>query len=420
MAVAELDRTKKFYTDTPEKESAKQVLLNEVKLRLRLAEFGLGYIPDEIKRFQETPSRGFRNELQGSRPQLNFTLPHGVGANAAINRWSPFSLVVEDDAPVLYDEETRIGEVTFPKTDPALVELRKQRLSTGEKFTDIANVNPHGELGIGYSSECSLKDDGVPCLFCVLAGEGRVRDPDRPLIKTPQQVAEAYDLARQAGFANHFRISGGFVPERRELEYYLDVVDAIKAKYNDFTGVAIIGAPADLSLIDKYKEAGYTHISHNLEVWDKDIFRAICPGKEQRNGGWQHWVDSLEYAVGVFGKGHVHTNIIGGLAPKHTTLEGIEYLASRGIVPNFNSFRPGIGTPLEGYRSPDVAWHWDMLIKGLEIYRRYGIETYQIYSGPASGPRLAEVYRILQGEFVGDKLDHWNHPLLGKPSALQA
>jgi hypothetical protein len=417
MAVTELDRAQAqaIYTDTPEKEAARQVLLNELKLRFKLSESGIRYIPEELKKFQDAEANRVRRGFGGGGIQINFTLPHGVGGGGSLNHWSPFSVVVEDDVPVLYEEDTRIGEVTFPKTDPALVELRKQRLSTGEKFTDIANINPHGEIGIGYSRECSLKDDGEACLFCQQAAEGRVPEPGRPLLKTPQQVAEAYDLARQAGFGKHFRISGGFVPERRELEYYLDVVDAIRVKYKDFSGIAIIGAPADLSLIDKYKEAGYTHISHNMEVWDKDIFRAICPGKDKRNGGWRHWVDSLEYSVGVFGKGHVHSNIIGGLAPKHTTLEGIEYLVSRGVVASFGSFRPLIGTPLEGYRSPTAEWHWDLLLKGLEIYRRYGVETHQIYTGPGGGIGLGEAYRIFKGEFEGDRLDHWEYPPLGNP-----
>jgi len=149
-----------------------------------------------------------------------------------------------------------------------------------------------------------------------------------------------------------------------------------------------------------------------LEVWDKDIFKAICPGKEKRNGGWKHWVESLEYAVGVFGKGNVHSTLVAGLAPKQTTLEGIEYLASKGIICHFSQFRPLPGTPLEGYRSPEASWHWDLILKGAEIYRRYGFSTNQLYAGPASGRPTFDVFRINAGEFVGDQLPHWKFPSL--------
>jgi biotin synthase-related radical SAM superfamily protein len=202
------------------------------------------------------------------------------------------------------------------------------------------------------------------------------------------------------------------VPERRELEYYLDVADAIKERYSSFYGVGIIGAPSDISVLHKYKEAGFTNISHNLEVWDRNIFALICPGKEKRNGSWQHWIDSLEYAVDVFGKGNVHTNIVGGLAPKESTLEGIEYLASKGIVCHFSVFHPEIGTPLEGYRSPEASWHYDLVDRATDIFRRYGFTTLQMHSGPASGPYHGQVFRIKNGEFEGDTLDQWLYPAL--------
>ena len=57
-------------------------------------------------------------------------------------------------------------------------------------------------------------------------------------------------------------LTGGFVPERRELEYYLDVADAIREQYSTFYGVGIIGAPVDYSVLHKYKEAGLTIPQH--------------------------------------------------------------------------------------------------------------------------------------------------------------
>jgi biotin synthase-related radical SAM superfamily protein len=249
-------------------------------------------------------------------------------------------------------------------------------------------------------------------MFCAVNERAKDGARAQVLVKTPRQVAEAYDLARKAGLGNHFRITGGYVPERRELEYYLDVADAIHEKYNDFYGVAIIGAPEDLKIVEKYKEAGFKNISHNIEVWDRHLFAALCPGKEKRNGGWQHWVDALEYSVGVFGRGNVHSNIVGGLGPIDSTLEGIEYLASKGIVCHFSVFRPEEGTPLKGYRSPEAEWHFRLVDEATTIFQRYGFNTQQMYSGPASGPHAGEVFRIKQGLFTGDSLDQWSYPAL--------
>ena len=406
MAIAELEQTKRLHVEAYDKEAAKQILINEAKLGLFLAEKGINYNPDEIRPFQDDYEQSSAYNRQ--RGLTGISLPHGVTAQGGFNRFTPYSLVVEDRKPVLYDDGTRIGEISFHKAHPVTREL----LSDGEKFRHVANVSQEGGISVAYSNECSLKDKGEDCLFCSINERAKDGALNKVLIKSPKQVAEAYHLARQAGVGNHFRITGGFVPERREQEYYLDVADAIRERYDSFYGVGIIGAPSEFSVLHKYKEAGFANISHNLEVWDRNLFAAICPGKEKRNGGWQHWVDSLEYAVDIFGKGNVHTNVVGGLAPLDSTLEGIEYLASKGIICHFSAFRPEKGTPLEGYRSPEAAWHWELLDKGTEIFRRYGFTTLQLYSGPASAPHHGQVFQIKYGEFEGGRLAQWKFPSL--------
>lgn len=388
------------------KEAAKQILLNEVQLGLELVEKGISFNAEEIGRFQDPIELASPFNRRGGL--TGFYLPHGLNARGRYSRWTPYSLVVEDDKPVLYDEKTRIGEITFIKGNP----VSNQLLPTGEKVRDITNITTQGSLHVMYSNECSLKDLGEDCLFCAFNERAKDGTVSKVLLKSPRQVADAYHIARQAGVANHFRITGGFVPERRELEYYLDVADAIKEKYSSFYGCAVVGAPADLNVIPKYKEAGFSNISTNIEVWDKNIFAALCPGKEKRNGGWQHWIDALEYSVDVFGRGNVHSAIVGGLEPLESTLEGIEYLASKGVVCHFSAFRPEKGTALEGYRSPEAVWHWELLDKATDIFRRYGFTTLQMYSGNASGPHSAEVFQIKAGEFQGDRLTQWKFPAL--------
>ena len=395
-----LEDPKTILTD---KSKDQQVLLNEVLLGLKLQEQGIRFDSEQINPFQDqvelTYTATKRKGLTG------FKLPHGVTARSHFSKYTPFHLEVEDGSPVLYDEDNRLGSIKFIVRHP----LTEQRLSTGETFRSIANLNPEGGFSVSYSTECSLKDKGEDCMFCAVNERAKDGARAQVLVKSPRQVAEAYDLARKAGLGNHFRITGGYVPE---LEYYLDVADAIHEKYNDFFGVAIIGAPEDLKIVEKYKEAGFKNISHNIEVWDRHLFAALCPGKEKRNGGWQHWVDALEYSVEVFGWGNVHSNIVGGLGPIDSTLEGIEYLASKGIVCHFSVFRPEEGTPLKGYRSPEAAWHYRLVDEATTIFQRYGFNTLQMYSGPASGPHAGEVFRIKQGLFEGDSLDQWTYPAL--------
>ena len=109
----------------------------------------------------------------------------------------------------------------------------------------------------------------------------------------------------------------------------------------------------------------------------------------------------------------MHSNLVGGLEPITSALEGIEYLASKGVICHFSAFRPQIGTPLEGYRSPEARWHYELLDKGTNIFRRYGFSALQLYSGPASGPHSGEVYRIKDGDIdEHGNLREWKFPSL--------
>ena len=181
------------------------------------------------------------------------------------------------------------------------------------------------------------------------------------------------------------------------MEYYLDVADSIRENtgLDDFNGTACVGAPHDLSIIDKYKEAGYRTIATNIEIWDRNIFKAICPGKELQCGGWEHWVNALEYEVEVFGRGKVRSNIVAGIEPKDSTLEGIEYLASKGVICFASGWCPNPGSALEGHRSPEPAWHYDLYKKIATIHRKYGFtyeELYDCYAAPIS--IVHDIYRI--------------------------
>jgi biotin synthase-related radical SAM superfamily protein len=406
MAVREQEINDVLDVAISRKDEVKQLLFDEAKLSLLITEKGISYNAEEIKPFLDAIE--LKSGFNRGSGITGFSLPHGYSTRGHFSRWTPYSLVVEDARPVLYDDGVRIGEITFNKGNP----VSEQLLGTGEKVRDITNLTAQGGLHVMYSNECSLKDLGEDCLYCAFNERAKDGTANKVLLKSPRQVAEAYDIARKAGVANHFRITGGFVPERRELEYYLDVADAIKETYSSFYGCAVVGAPADLTVLSKYKEAGFANISTNIEVWDKNIFAAMCPGKEKRNGGWQHWVDALEYSVELFGKGNVHSAIVAGLEPLESTVEGIEYLASKGVVCHFSAFRPEKGTPLEGYRSPSAEWHWELLDKATDIFRRYGFTTLQMYSGNASGPHSAQFFQIKAGEFEGDKLVPWKFPSL--------
>jgi len=286
------------------------------------------------------------------------------------------------------------------------VELAKRpryyakKTSDGTPMRTVAVHNTDDVVFVAYSNECSLKSTGKDCLFCnINATKDTYGEAEGVRWKYPRQIGETIAAAYADG-ARHVTISGGFVPERREVDYYLDVAESIKEHTGlaDFNGTACIGAPQDLAIIEKYREVGYRTLAINIEVWNEHFFRAYCPGKDQLCGGQKHWIKALEHAVQVFGKGRVRSNMVGGLESKASTLEGIEQLTAKGVIAISPAWFPNPGSALEGHRSPEPAWHIEVAKKTAEIYRRVGFTWDQIYDANAAPITLVhDIYRIEEG-----------------------
>jgi hypothetical protein len=392
----------------------RRTLLEELELKVNLIVEGVSIDSRLFSSFPigtsfwEQQHSGHNHRLQSdSLLPYGFYLPHGLFFGFRWDDRSRFRLQNEDGNPVLYEGDNRLAEVEFlPR--PALLDAV---LESGEKFRSVGNPFREGGFTVCYSVECSLKDKNQDCLFCNINKTAGL--PGREIFtKSPNQIAQAYKLARAAGFAGHLNLTGGFVPERREVEYYLDVADAIKEKTSveSINGTAVIGAPSDLKVIEKYKEAGFKTVAINIEIWNKDIFKAICPGKEQQAGGWQHWVDAIVYAAEVFGHGNVRSNIVGGIEPKPSTLEGIEFLASKGAICFASIWQPNVGSGLEGHRTPEPAWHFDLIQKIAAIHHKYGFTTRNLHNALGFGGCVHDAFRILGNENDGGYLEPWVFP----------
>ena len=95
------------------------------------------------------------------------------------------------------------------------------------------------------------------------------------------------------------------------------------------------------------KKYGVRGACFNLEVWDEVQFKRVCPGKAEYVGR-ERWIQALEDAVDVFGKGNVMTAFVGGAEldgegafanPQEaleSNLEGAHFLLSKGIQPIYS------------------------------------------------------------------------------------
>ena len=402
----------------------KEALYKELELKIDLFVSGITFDPKDIKKFgigtkyKEQIHILFdmdKEHHSGFDLPSNFYLPHGLFANF---RWDPeskYKLVAEEDKPVIYRYGERLVDIEFYER-PKLLDFKT---SDGEPFGHIANFGPEGGVAACFSNECALKEKGEDCLFCNINSTAGAYSNDNIFLKTPRQVGEVVAAAYEAGIGNHVNVTGGFIPERREIEYYADVADEIRAQtgLDDFNGTAVIGAPLDLAVIDKYKEAGYRNMAMNIEIWDPNIFKAICPGKEKRCGGRENWIKSLEYAAKVFGRGKIRSNIVGGIEPKQSILEGVEYLGSKGVIAFAGAWCPNPGSALEGHRTPETSWHVDLAHKIAAIHKKNGYTLDDLYDVTGNSTPVHDIFHIEQEDFEDGRLRQWKYPKLQRQKA---
>jgi hypothetical protein len=91
----------------------------------------------------------------------------------------------------------------------------------------------------------------------------------------------------------------------------------------------------------------------------------------------------------------VRSNIVAGIEPKRSTLAGLEYLASKGVVGTFAVWCPNPGSELEGHRCPEPGWYLDLAHKLVAIWKKNGITYQHVFDSNASSDTLQhDIYRI--------------------------
>lgn len=133
-----------------------------------------------------------------------------------------------------------------------------------------------------------------------------------------------------------------------EAEIFSEISERVAPLVNDISEegiVVVITPPADYENIDRLKEAGVGKVVFNLEAITKEGFDKYCPGKSEL--GYLFFEERLKYAMRVFGKGNVWTNLVFGLENINSTLEECDKLAAQGVVISANVLHLDKGNSLD-------------------------------------------------------------------------
>lgn len=300
-------------------------------------------------------------------------LPEGTCYMVMYDTRSPYLVRKEENTLILEKNGKFVSTVRWNERP----EYYNQKTSYGTEMRKIAQFR--GDCGIiaCISNFCSNWKTGDQCLYCNFdlaqkstATTAAVKETLYDT-KSAREVGEVIAAAIEEGIRPCFITSSGDLPGRGVTDSTTRIIQAVKkATHRDtMIGCVNLAAPDNLEDIDRLYQAGARNIAMNMEIWNPDMFKAICPGKAKRVGQ-EHWKRALEYAVSVFGRGNVISGLVVGLEPKENYYEAAHWMSEKGIYLVDNCFRPDAGSKLENHRPPRPEWFLEVMEKSYDIAAR--------------------------------------------------
>lgn len=311
---------------------------------------------------------------------------------------SPFLFSIEENEFVILDKETK---ERFPiRITPVPLYNYAKKLHKGVPLDEFVNVVGLDRISIIPFDSCEHWAHGEQCQFCG-ANPRRLKftgiKPNVFEIKNKfngnykawwnhyrdymrEKVSKGFEALLKDEIKPHFHfavISGNLLDLDFEWEIIFDLIDAIKSEI-DFSKVDSyfnLMPPFDFKKIKEAYTYGFRYMCFNLECFNKQIFKKVCPGKN-RVYGYERIIEALKYSVNIFGRGRVRTNFVLGSEPLGGLIKGVLKLAKEGIISDYTIFfpRPGSLWAKREVPSPeDILYFTKELVK---IHKEYNFKPF--------------------------------------------
>lgn len=255
----------------------------------------------------------------------------------------------------------------------------------------VVNVAPGCEYFLhkvdGVSMRCAFCAYGAPDERLAHLGQvvGQTSLPDT----TCRRLQETLRAALAETPIRHIYLVGGSMTDwREEGRRFVQLAAAVRPVSGDAVPLCCGSGALPLECLQQLHGEGLVDsVCFNLEVWSQPLFAKVCPGKD-RYVGYHRWIESLENAVALWGRGRVYSAMVAGieLEPEHgldwenaakLALEGAEALCSRGVVPIFSLYWPVGGRDHPQYLDRLRAYFERVTQGYADIRRRHGLRVWE-------------------------------------------
>jgi uncharacterized radical SAM superfamily protein len=230
-----------------------------------------------------------------------------------------------------------------------------RQTSTGKPMTRIGTLQGT-YLGVYPAKVCdywTARPRKTNCKFCSVGLNLGADDADD---KSVSEVLEVVRAAREESGITYVDFNTGHY----EGDTYLDILEPYVARIKKELGLLVgVQTPPhrDLRRYDALRAMGVNRVSFCFEIFDRDIFKEVCPGKHAEYG-LDYYLAAVAYCAALGRKGPrsepwvTNGEIIAGLEPPQSSIRAIDWITSVGAIPTVCVFRPLVGTDMQDAPPP--------------------------------------------------------------------
>lgn len=306
---------------------------------------------------EEDGGRGLRRTRAGLGSGLELILPGGLWTNVPVVESfaaaSPYTIARANGRYLLTYRGELIDAVTLSPR-PGWYE---QRTTAGTVMSRVGTLQGT-YLGVYPARVCDFwteQPDRVNCGFCSV---GLNLGVDEATEKSVADVLDVVAAARAESSITYVDFNTGHYDGDTYLDILEPYVRAVKSRFGLLVGVQT-PPHHDLSRYDALRAMGVNRVSFCFEVWDRQRFVEVCPGKA-RTYGLDRYLDAIRYCASLASRGPktepwvTNGEIIAGLEPPDSSIAAINWMTSVGAIPTVCVFRPLRGTDYAHLPPPDT------------------------------------------------------------------
>ncbi len=293
----------------------------------------------------------------------------------------------------LYYDDERVEEVVFEKRPEWLT----RKTSDGKTFSSVMQLISAQVFNACVLRHCEYFNTDAHCRFCSMTGGSRALKEagiKHQMAMKSEHAVEAFEAAHKETGVNIILLSGGTLYDQdKEADAYNRLTKVLAEKRDDLRAETYILAGTSAFEKEKAQELydlGLDLLMYDVEVWDPEVFKFVCPGKAEHIGR-DEWLKRLLDAKDIFGKGRAGTNLVlgaelaqpGGFTDLDKALESwdecFEWCLSNDIVPMLTIWQPSAGSKFEGARNmASIEYLLEVGAKRRAAMKKYDMFTHCI------------------------------------------